>query len=212
MNSKVILFDFDGTLADSSRGIVRCLHEALAAFLIPDAGVEPAAFIGPPLAWSLPHYYGLDPVRTEAVINHFQSLYAAGGKNETDLYAEIPETLGTLYRRGYRLGVATSKPQIFARELLEHFGIEQYFSVISGAPLSEEGTKADRIREALTVLGVSPLDVVMVGDRCHDVFGAREVGVPTVGALWGFGSAAELSESGAIMLAETPSALLTIFA
>lgn len=212
MNRKIILFDFDGTLADSSPGIIRCLHETLVAFSIPDDEVEPTAFIGPPLAWSLPHYYGLDAERTEAVINHFQTLYAAGGKNETDLYEGIPETLDALYRRGYRLGVATSKPQIFARELLEHFGVEQYFSVISGAPLNEEGTKADRIRAALVVLGASSADAVMVGDRSHDVLGAHEVGVPTVGALWGYGSAAELRESGAVMLAETPAALLTIFA
>lgn len=212
MNDKVILFDFDGTLADSSRGIARCLHETLAAFSIPDGGVEPAAFIGPPLAWSLPHYYGLDAERTEAVINHFQALYAAGGKHEADLYEGIPETLDALHRRGYRLGVATSKPQIFACELLEHFGIEPYFSVVSGSQLSEEGTKADRIREALAALGASPIDAVMVGDRCHDVLGASEVGLPTVGALWGFGSAAELRESGAKMLAKTPSDLLTIFA
>lgn len=211
MHPGVILFDLDGTLTNSAPGIIRCVEESLIPF---DVTVEPAVitgFIGPPLTWSYPHYCGLNEQETERAVALFQARYAEVGKFENSVYSGIPEALDALKARGYTLGVATSKPEVFAREIIEHFALDRYFDVIAGAELKEEGTKADVIRAALAFLGATPENTAMVGDRRHDMIGAREVGATGVGALWGFGDERELRESGAVALAETPADLLRVF-
>ena len=101
---------------------------------------------------------------------------------------------------------------MFAKEIAAHFALDGYFDVIAGSELSEGGTKADVIRAALATLNATPEETAMVGDRRHDMIGAREVGATGVGALWGFGDEQELTESGAAALAATPADLLRIFA
>ncbi len=211
MKPRVILFDLDGTLTDSAPGIVRCVEESLKPFGLT---VDPAVvtgFIGPPLTWSYPHYCGLSAEDTMRAVALFQARYAEVGKFENSVYEGIPETLAALRARGYVLGVATSKPEVFAKEIIGHFALGGYFDVIAGGLLSEGGTKADVIRAALATLGAEPEETAMVGDRRHDMIGAREVGTTGVGALWGFGDERELTESGAVALAATPTDLLRIF-
>ncbi len=212
MQPRVILFDLDGTLTDSAPGIIRCVEESLRPFGVT---VDPAVvtgFIGPPLTWSYPHYCGLTPEETTRAVALFQERYARAGKFENSVYAGIPETLAALRGRGYVLGVATSKPEVFAKEIIGHFALDGYFDVIAGSELDEGGTKADVIRAALAALNATPEETAMVGDRRHDMIGAREVGATGVGALWGFGDEQELTESGAAALAATPADLLRIFA
>ena len=212
MKPKVILFDLDGTLTDSAPGIVRCVEESLKPFGITVDLADVTGFIGPPLTWSYPHYCGLTEEETTRAVALFQERYAREGKFENSVYAGIPEALAALRKRGYTLGVATSKPEVFAGEIVEHFALDGYFDVVAGAELREEGTKADVIRAALASLGAVPGETAMVGDRRHDMIGAREVGVTGVGALWGFGDERELRENGAVEVAETPADLLRIFA
>lgn len=211
MQPRVILFDLDGTLTDSAPGIIRCVEESLRPFGVT---VDPAVvtgFIGPPLTWSYPHYCGLTPEETTRAVALFQERYARAGKFENSVYAGIPETLAALRGRGYVLGVATSKPEVFAKEIIGHFALDGNFDVIAGSELDEGGTKADVIRAALAALNATPEETAMVGDRRHDMIGAREVGATGVGALWGFGDEQELTESGAAALAATPADLLRIF-
>lgn len=211
MKPRAILFDLDGTLTDSSEGILACVKESLKPFGIDLPRATLTEFIGPPLTWSYPHFCGLTQEQTERAVAAFQARYAVEGKFENRVYSGIPAVLSALSERGYLLAVATSKPEVFAREIIAHFSLDALFATVRGGDLKESGTKADVIRRVLSDLSLSPAEAVMVGDRRHDILGAREVGLAGVGVLWGFGSAEELCESGAAALARTPEDLLTLF-
>ncbi len=202
-----ILFDLDGTLTDSSPGIINSVVYALKKM-----GVEPPAreslfsFIGPPLKQSFRRRYGFDEMQCDAAVRYYREYFAAGGLFENAVYPGIPEALRRLRDAGKKLCVATSKPELFSLQIVEHFGLSAYFEAVCGAAMDETRTeKAQVIRYALDRLGISPADCLMVGDREHDVLGAREAGnIPCLGALWGYGSREELTAAGAAALAETP--------
>ena len=206
MNSRCIFFDLDGTLTDSGPGIV-----ASVAYALRKLGVEPPEptqlrpFIGPPLLWSFSHFYGFDEEKSREAVRLYREYFTAGGMFENSVYPGIPEALETLRRAGFRLAVATSKPEEFSRRIISHFGLDRFFEAVCGAAMDERRTeKADVIRYALETVGVTAEESLMVGDREHDVLGAKAVGVPCLGALWGYGSREELTQAGADALAETP--------
>lgn len=211
MNPRAILFDLDGTLTDSSEGILACVKESLKPFGIDLPRATLTEFIGPPLTWSYPHFCSLTAEQTEQAVAAFQARYAVDGKFENRVYPGIPSVLSALRARGYLLAVATSKPELFAREIIAHFSLDTLFASVRGGDMEETGTKADVIRRVLSDLSLPPEEAVMVGDRRHDVLGAREVGCPAVGVLWGFGSREELEESGAAAIIRTPEELLPLF-
>ena len=164
-------------------------------------------FIGPPLLDSFQGLCGLDEARAWAAVAAYREDYVARGQFENSVYDGIPELLAGLRDAGRTLAVATSKAEVYAHSILEHFDLAGFFEVVTGSELDGRRTaKAEVIAEVLDQLGQS-LAAVMVGDRSHDVLGALACGLPCIGVRWGYGSAAELSGAGAVALAATPGEL-----
>ncbi len=209
---RILLFDLDGTLTDSENGILNCVKHALesAGRDIPDDAAL-RAFIGPPLLESFQTVCGMSYEDAEAAVVKYRERYNVKGLFENRVYDGIPELLNKLNSAGYRLAVATSKPEAFALRILEHFGILGCFEAVAGCSLEKEGeTKADMIRLAMERLHLTDDDkpyVLMIGDRKHDVLGARECGIDCAGVLYGFSPEGELQEYGAHPIAEDVEAL-----
>ena len=203
-----ILFDLDGTLTDSQEGIINAISYALDYMGVHMERGELVKFIGPPLMESLPEYCGFNLKQSEDAIERFREYYQARGWLENAPYPGVPALLRDLKAAGKELLVATSKPEAMAVQVLEHFGLAQYFERICGAPSSatDSTRKADVVRRALSG-AADPSRAVMVGDRRHDVAGAKENGLPCIGVLYGYGGREELEAAGAAVIAEDVGAL-----
>ncbi len=201
---KTLLFDLDGTLTDPYLGITNSVLYALERFGITGQSREQLkAFIGPPLIHSFMHFYGMSEGDARRAVALYREYYVERGMLENSVYAGIPEALAALRAAGYTLQVATSKPEVFAEEILRHFDLAKYFARIAGASLDETRVnKGDVIAYALA--GGYEGRALMIGDREHDVIGARENGLDCMGVLYGFGSREELLAAGAVSLAPTP--------
>lgn len=201
-----VLVDLDGTITDSFPGITTSLKRALELEGIevpPDDVLRQA--IGPPFELGLP-LIGVPGDRLWAVIDHYRERYEDVGLFENTLYDGVVEMLDELAGLGIELALATAKPEPTARRIIEHFGLTDRFAVLAGATFDPgRRTKAAVIAHALgeLVIDGGP-HVVMVGDRDHDVHGAQVHGIATIGVLWGYGSADELTMAGAATLAEVP--------
>lgn len=196
----VILFDLDGTLTDPGIGITNSVMHALKKYGIEvEDRTELYKFIGPPLNESFEKYYGFSHEEAMQAIEYYREYYRVNGIYENLLYDGVEDLLKTLYENGKIIILATSKPEVFAKEILRHFGIEKYFSYIAGSNL--DGTrvaKADVIEYALKEAGVADKSLaVMVGDREHDIIGAKKNGLDSIGVLFGYGSRTELENAGA---------------
>ena len=202
-----ILFDLDGTLTDPAEGITKAVEAALNHYGITVA--DRAAlhkFIGPPLDESFPEFYGFDAARTAEATEVFRAYFDRQGWRENIPYPGVEDMLRDLRAAGKQLLVATSKPEVFALRIIEHFGLARYFDHICGAPMdNQEGAKkAAVIRDALRRAGVEDLSTaVMVGDRRHDIDGARQAGLEAVGVLWGYGDLQELEASHPVHIVES---------
>ncbi len=203
----LILFDLDGTLTDPAEGITNSVAYALNKF-----GIEVAdktqlyKFIGPPLADSFMEYYGFSEEQAQEAIACYRRYFTEKGMFENIVYEGIEELLKSLKSREKRLCVATSKPEPFAKAILEHFNLAQYFECIAGATLDQSRVKkADVIAYALEKCGITDCSTaVMVGDREHDVFGAAAHFIDCIGVLYGYGDRAELESAGALYIAAKP--------
>ena len=192
---ETILFDLDGTLTDSKEGIVRAVRFALTRMGIPH---EPwhnfDSFVGPPLLDSLRGRFGLCDAHAREAVAAYREYYSEIGIFENAVYPGIPEMLGELQSAGKRLVLATAKPTPYAEVILKHFGLDPFFSLVVGANL--DGTrlhKEEVIREALAQLPPEARRrVVMVGDREHDVLGARACGMECIAVTYGYGTEEEL--------------------
>jgi phosphoglycolate phosphatase len=188
-----ILFDLDGTLSDSARGILGSLRHAFAAHGLPamDERAE-RAVLGPPFYESLPPLIGDTPLTS--VIAAYREHYQAHGMFDTAVFPGVGELIEALHASGCRLAIATSKPEHYTTPIVEHLGLAGYFEVIGGDALDgSRGTKALVIADVLRRLGrPGPADVVMIGDRRHDVEGARAHGIDTIGVRWGYALPGEL--------------------
>jgi phosphoglycolate phosphatase len=204
-----ILLDLDGTLTDPREGIVQCVKFALTALGEPcPSNSELEHYIGPPLQDSFDALFGTGSPKTAKAIDLYRQRFSAKGIFENKIYPEIPAALTALMDLGAVLIVATSKPTVFAEQIIEHFGLGRHIRAIYGAQL--DGTRSDKrelISYILRTQCISPAATSMVGDRKHDMIGATANGVFAVGALWGYGSRTELVESGASVLCERPSEL-----
>lgn len=207
-----LLFDLDGTLTDPFDGITNSVLYALKKCGIAETDRKKlAAFIGPPLMESFQVFYGMSEGAARRAVACYREYYADKGIFENRVYDRIPETLAALAARGKKLYVATSKPEFFAEKILEHFQLAPYFSGVAGATMDKTRTrKADVIAYALGRFSLPQAQSVMIGDRMHDVAGAKQNKLPCIGVLYGFGSREELLAAGADMLAETPEALLPL--
>lgn len=199
---KTLLFDLDGTLTDPGVGITSSVAYALEACGIsaPDKS-ELECFIGPPLRESFVRFYGMTPTRADHAVAKYREYYNDCGIFENEVYPGIPELLASLKEEEKTVIMATSKPECYAERIAGHFGISGYFDCITGSELDGRRTdKAQVIEYALYRAGVGIADrseCVMIGDRKHDIIGAKRTGLFSVGVLWGYGSLAELEGSGA---------------
>lgn len=207
----IILFDLDGTLTDPGLGITNSVMYALRKYgMEVPPRQELYSFIGPPLKQSFMRWCGFDEAEGEQAVKYYREYYRDKGLLENEVYDGIEDMLKALSEKGKRLAVATSKPEEFAIRILEHFGLAQYFEVIAGDTLDfKRNTKADVIASALERLGVTDRSgVIMVGDREHDVIGAKAQDLPCIGVLFGYGSQEELEAAGAKHIAQTPADVL----
>ena len=193
---RAVLFDLDGTLTDPKVGITRSIQHALRkrGMTPPDAdALEP--LIGPPLERSFREHFGLDAIEARRAVEDYREYFSVQGLYENEVYPGIPELLRGLRASGRRVGLATSKPTVYAERILEHFDLAKHFELVVGSHL--DGThveKAEIVATALAgVSGVLPERVVMVGDRKHDVQGARANGIDAIAVTWGYGTREELS-------------------
>ena len=213
MRYKYCLFDMDGTLSDPGIGITNSVMYALEKFDIHETEREKLyTFIGPPLTESFPKYYGFNSEQCDKAIVYFREYFKDKGIFENVLYESIPSLLEELKKRGYVIALATSKRVDFAIRILEHFELKQYFDHIGAASMDGKiSKKADVITALLKDMGDCDRDrIVMIGDRSHDIIGAKENGLKSIGVLWGYGSEEELSSAGADYLAKQPEDILTI--
>lgn len=209
-----LLFDLDGTVIDSFDGVSRSYRYALQKMGREVRDVyELRRVLGPPLSESFEKLYGLVGKENEEAIAHYRKYYL---ENEAvyacSLYDGIVDAIAALRARGYRISLATSKPEKMARLILSRKGITSLFDFIGGAE-DDVGRKEkeDVIRYVLASLeGSDVKSTLMIGDRMYDTVGARALGIDTLGVLWGFGSEKELRDSGVLMLAGSPIDLLTL--
>lgn len=203
---QAILFDLDGTLTDSAPGILNAIRYACQTMDIP---VPPETtlrrFLGPPLPFSFREYLHLNEADVARAVAGFREYYPEKGIFENEVYPGIPELLADLKKAGKTVVMATSKPELFARRIVAHFELDQYFDALCGSDMEEtRADKAQVIAYALQTAGITDLQsAVMVGDREHDVKGAAKNGLPCIGAVYGYGTAEELKAAGAIALANT---------
>ena len=198
MGVKYALFDLDGTLTDPREGITRSAAHALKHFGIEADPEELTFFIGPPLYESFERF-PIPEDRMEEAVAAFRAYFEPRGWMENVPYPGIEGTLERLQKAGIGLILATSKPEEFAKRIVERFDLARYFTLLCGAPMDErKAAKSAVVARALREAGITdPAQALMVGDRRHDVEGARANGLDTVGVLWGYGTREELETAGA---------------
>ena len=210
MFAKAVLFDLDGTLTDSGEGIINCAVFAMERLGIPvPPREELGVFVGPPL-WDTFRQFGVPSDRVDEAVEIFRSRYVPIGKFENTPYSGIRETLEALRAQGRKLYVATSKPEVTAREILEHFDLSRYFAEICGATVDKTRTSKEDVIAYLMSLDACRENSVMVGDTAFDVIGAAAHGIPTIGAAWGYGKTEDMVSAGAAAIARSPEDLLRI--
>ena len=196
-----LLFDLDGTIIDSAPGIIASARYALSHFDREMEDSQLRAFIGPPLEVCFTEVCGLSPEEARQAVGYYRERYGVTGKFECSLYSGVKELLRQLHQSGRKVLLATSKPEQFAVEILEHLGVAEYFTCIAGAAMDHtRQTKEEVIRYLLDRTGLSTTDCLMIGDRKYDVEGAAELSMPCVGVLYGFGSREELETAGAVAI------------
>ena len=200
-----VLFDLDGTLTDPGRGITNSVAYALKKFGIEaEDRKELYKFIGPPLYESFMKHYGFDKEKAETAVSYFREYFRDTGIFENEVYNGITDLLDEIKKSGRRIILATSKPEEFAKRVLSHFDLDKYFDFIAGATMdSSRVEKADVIAYALKEIGCTGENAVMIGDRLHDILGAKENGLDSIGVLFGYGSREELEDADADYIAET---------
>ena len=207
---KAILFDLDGTLTDSGEGIINCAQMTLERFGLPvPPREEMQVFVGPPLGDTFIKF-GIPEERTQEAIDIFRSRYVPIGKYENHPYPGIRELLEALKAQGHRLFVATSKPEVTAIEVLEHFDLAKYFDLICGASFDQSRTTKSEVIAFLLEQNGRIDNAVMVGDTEFDVLGAAAHGIPTIGVSWGYGQVEDMQKAGAAAIADTPEGLLEL--
>lgn len=210
MAHKYIFFDLDGTLTDSKEGIVNSICYALERYNIK---VEERSmlysFLGPPLKDSFMKYFGFEPEKANEAVAVYREYFSVKGLFENKVYEGIKELLEELKAGGRTLAVATSKPELFTNRILEHFNLREYFDFVAGATMDENRTKkGDIIKYALESMNIhDKSQVIMVGDRHHDIDGAYENSLESIGVLYGYGSLQELENAKATYIVETVSQL-----
>lgn len=201
-----ILFDLDGTLTDPGEGITNSVAYALKKFNISvEDKTKLYRFIGPPLIYSFMNFYGLNYENGLKAVEYYREYFSVTGIFENKLFDGIHKLLAEIKKSGKKIALATSKPEQYAVRILDHFDLTQYFDFIGAATMDEtRSKKADVITYTLDNLGITDKSkVVMIGDRHHDIDGANQNDLDSIGVLFGYGSRDELENAGATYIAET---------
>ncbi|MDM7892330.1 HAD hydrolase-like protein [Curtobacterium caseinilyticum] len=208
-----ILFDLDGTISDSAPGILESMTHTFrtVGVPVPDHATL-MSFVGPPIMDTFRTAMGMDDAQAEHTLAVYREHYLSHGALDSAMFPDVDVVLRTLHEAGLPISTATSKPETPATVILDHYGLTGYIDFVTGASDDEvRSAKADVVAEALRRLGAAGHDVsrpVLVGDRLHDVEGARVHGVPVVFAEWGYGAPSEAE--GTVAQAATPLDLLPI--
>lgn len=202
----VILFDLDGTLTDSSPGIINSIVYALDKYgIMVEDTAKLRKFLGPPLHESFKEFYGFDEEKAMEAVLFYREYFSTEGLFENQVYNGIPDLLQKLNDNGKRVIAATSKPQKFTDRIMEHFDLAKYFEFTAGSNM--DGTrskKAEIIEYALNECKITnKSNVIMVGDRKHDIIGAKSVGIDSIGVEYGYGDYDELKNAGATYIVKT---------
>lgn len=205
-----LFFDLDGTLTDPAQGITNSFIHALKYFGIEIPSYETlCTFIGPPLPETFKTQFGFDEQKVAEGVIKYREYFATKGLLENSVYPGIPELLAGLKAAGKKLVVATSKPEEYSVRIIEHFGLAQYFENVCGSLMDESRSKKDEvIAYAIERNHISDKSkILMIGDRKHDILGAKKIGLKSCGVLFGYGSREELEEAGAEFISENVSRL-----
>lgn len=214
MKYSYCLFDLDGTLTDPAIGITNSVMHALEKY---DIHVEDRSelypFIGPPLDYSFKTFYGFSDEQAQQAIKYYREYFSVTGLFENKVYDGIPEMLEALKEKGVKIALATSKPYEFSIKILKHFDLYKYFDFFGAATMDGRiSKKADVISHLLDEMDAgSKAGILMVGDRFHDIEGAKANELKSAGVLWGYGSKEELQNAGAEYILAEPWEILQLF-
>lgn len=212
---KVIFFDLDGTLTESGEGITKSVQYALEKIGRPEEDLEKLkVFVGPPLMEQFMKYAGVDETTGRKAVEYYRERYEVKGIFENRPYEGVEAMLQELKRRGYILAVASSKPEYYVKKILDYFNLTVYFNEIVGSEMNGARTsKTEVIEEALKRTNMSSWrsEVLMVGDKEHDVLGAREAGIDCVAVAYGYGTQEELTEAKPLKIVDSVDDLLHFF-
>ena len=198
---KILLFDLDGTLTDPKEGITKCVQYALKHFGIESETEELMCFIGPPLVDSFKEFYKMSEDDALVAVEKYRERFRDIGIFENGVYVGISHMLSKCKDMGYIIGLATSTPEEFAIRILEKYELAKYFDEITGSTMDgSRNNKTDVIREAFARMNITECnidEVLMIGDREHDIIGAKNCGIESVGVNFGYASDGELQAAGA---------------
>jgi phosphoglycolate phosphatase len=211
--SRLVLFDLDGTLVDSTPGIWASVRVAAAELGLPEPTPgQLRSMVGPPLEDGFAGAFGLPPADVARAVAAYRAYYGAGALLDADVYPGVPELLAALRADGAVLAVATSKPEPFAVRVLAHVGLLPEFAGVHGATLDGAVRHKDQVVGAALAAHPDGERPVLVGDRSHDVLGARAHGLPCIGAGWGPALPGELAAAGAAAVAGSPAEVVGLLA
>jgi haloacid dehalogenase superfamily, subfamily IA, variant 1 with third motif having Dx(3-4)D or Dx(3-4)E len=209
----VVLFDLDGTLTDPKIGITKSVQHALKSFGIIEENLDNLEkFIGPPLKDSFKEYYGFEEEKAVLAVEKYREYFSVKGIYENSPYEMIEKLLQNLKFNGKKLIVATSKPTVFADQILKHFKLYHYFDFVAGSNLDGSRVKKDEvIQYALESCNISKAEsIVMIGDRMHDIMGANKTGIDSIGVLYGYGSLEEHKAENATFIVNSVQELIDL--
>lgn len=213
LNKDVLLFDLDGTLTDSAEGIINCIKYSSAVLGLGEPDCDYFVFVGPPLYDTYVDHFGCDHDLAWKAIDVYRQRYNEIGWKENFVYDGIEDMLKSLKQKGKTILVATSKPEAAAKRILEYFGLAKYFDFIGGADYEGKlDTKAAVINYVFETMGITDKSkAIMIGDRYHDVNGAKQMGIECIGVTYGYGDRAELEGAGAEYVVDTAMEVAELF-
>lgn len=198
MKYKNIIFDLDGTITDSKPGIVKGVQYALHCYGVDEPDLDKlTSFVGPPLYQSFMDYLGCPEDEAKEVVECYREYYAETGLYENAMYEGVEALLYALKEKGYRLLIASSKPRLYVKRILSYFRVMRYFDIVEGSELDSKRTdKAELLSYVLEKWNLKADECIMVGDRKHDILGAKANGMDSIAVGYGYGSEDELSKAG----------------
>ena len=209
-----VIFDFDGTVADTGEGILKSLQYSFTAMGDPEPDLRDLTkFIGPPVYYSYTTFYGISEDKVDLYVKKYRERYSEKGIYESKVYDGMLELINALKENNIKVGIASSKPERLIYAVADYLQITDMFDAIVGVKSdnSKHSSKAGLITQAIEDMGASDKDkVLMVGDRMFDIDGAHEAGIKCCGALWGFGNEEEFREHNAEFIVSTPTEIIKL--